>query len=182
VAVVTAFARVVPPAEVPDLVAPGIASLGEGIGHPTAAALSERLGVCPECVIAVYRHAAHRHAAGGDIVLGYAIAYPLAADAVDKLSRGQLVSGRELTLEHLVTSWPLAVGAYVAVVFSAGGPRAAAAVVTTVPAFIEDATGKSVPIFARPATPAGRRIMARLGMLRIEVGDTQVWATQPRSR
>lgn len=164
-------ARLFDPADVERVVAQGIAILGAGLGHPTLETLTARLQKCPECVLAIERDAGRCH-----MLIGYAIVYPLTRLAVVELLAGTLRSGRDLTTDHMAANWPAGFGAYISVVWSTGGPRAAATVVAATYQFIVARLGEA-HVFARPATPAGRRLMIRLGMQAVALPLTEVWTT-----
>jgi hypothetical protein len=157
--------------EVPAIVKLGVATIGET--HPSARTLTERLVINPD-VLQVF---SRRNSRGSLELCGYSLLYPLSDAAGVAISNAQIHSGRELALETLLSAFTDAKYLYVGMLLGARdrAARSHAKVCVRHELARRLDEGKVKSIFARPATPSGRRLLDAYGFLPVAKAE-DIWA------
>jgi len=118
-----------------------------------------------EAVVSRFRrcHSAFQCIVHDSALRGFFILLPVTSECVDEIRAGRIQTGRQISLEHIVTSMNRVEGVYLSVV-CARGPRAQAATVAAVIARLRDfcRSHHLRYIFVRATTGPGARSLQRL--------------------
>lgn len=149
-----------------------------GDAHPSAEALARRLRVCPEALQLLCR----RHRNGHLELHGYFLLYPLTDDAGRAIAEARIRSANELGPEAMLPDFASARYLYIGMVLGSPGSNVRRRIKVQLGAELmrRIKEGPVDLVFARPATPAGRRLMLAHGFAPIR-DRRNIWIVSGKS-
>lgn len=159
-------------AEVEEICRMGESSLGVG-HHPRPGILRDRLRACPGALTTI-EYCAESHPR----IAGYLIMYPLNESACGRILQGSLTSGSGLVPGDLCENRNDASGLYVGMVYGTERWPDRAAAVFFARSVVDTAFQESSDlrhVFARAGTGFGERMLRRLGGVRINAAQSEIW-------